>query len=74
MLAELIKLREEIEATFADKITFANNRIEQLKGEKTELDKEIIITVSAFKQKANAFVVVLILLEVVLYGIIQVRQ
>lgn len=42
MLAEHTKQREEIEATFADKITFATNRIEQLKGEKTELEKEML--------------------------------
>lgn len=42
MLAEHTKQREEIEVTFADKITFATNRIEQLKGEKTELEKEML--------------------------------
>ena len=42
MLAEHTKQREEIEATFADKITFATNRIEQIKGEKTELEKEML--------------------------------
>lgn len=42
MLAEHTKQREDIEATFTDKITFATNRIEQLKGEKTELEKEML--------------------------------
>ena len=42
MLAEHTKQREDIEADFADKITLATNRIELLKGEKTELEKELL--------------------------------
>ena len=42
MLTEHTKQREDIEADFADKITLATNRIEQLKGEKTELEKELL--------------------------------
>lgn len=42
MLAEHTKQREGIEVAFADKITLATNYIEQLKGEKTELEKEML--------------------------------
>ena len=42
MLAEHTKQREDIEVAFADKITLATNYIEQLKGEKTELEKEML--------------------------------
>lgn len=42
MLVEHTKQREDIEADFADKITLATNRIELLKGEKTELEKELL--------------------------------
>lgn len=42
MLTEHTEQRENIEAAFADKITLATNRIEQIKGEKTELEKEML--------------------------------
>mgnify|MGYP004464035455 FL=1 len=42
MLTEHTEQRENIEAAFADKITLATNSIEQLKGEKTELEKEML--------------------------------
>lgn len=42
MLIEHTRQRENIEAAFADKITLATNYIEQLKGEKTELEKEML--------------------------------
>ena len=42
MLTEHTEQRENIEATLADKITLATNRIEQIKGEKTELEKEML--------------------------------
>lgn len=42
MLTEYTEQRENIEAAFADKITLATNSIEQLKGEKTELEKEML--------------------------------
>lgn len=42
MLTEHTEQRENIEAAFADKITLATNSIERLKGEKTELEKEML--------------------------------
>lgn len=42
MLTEHTEQRENIEAAFADKITLATNRIEQIKGKKTELEKEML--------------------------------
>ena len=42
MLTEHTQRREEVEASFTEKITLATNAVEQLKDEQTEVDKELL--------------------------------
>lgn len=42
LLVEHNNHRKEIEAVFTDKLTLANNKIEELKDENVEVEKEIL--------------------------------